>query len=319
MFRPTFVAIALVLSPCVVSSAADRSLEVLDQGRPEGRRSLRLVLAEGGRWRVLTTSKVTMTIGDGGAEAAGPSMPATEMESLVEVIDVDAAGMAKLAMTFQGLRAIVGPEAPVGTKQAIEHAARDLNRASGEFSMSDRGLVSGLRFGFEGDRKVSPIVKLMVDSMGPSLQQSLIPFPEEPVGVGGKWRMILPVTAAGMTQTVTTTYTLQELTAERVVLTTDIVQSAEPQDMQLPAVPGLPPGTTVRVESVAGAGGGRVEMNLDRPLPVTSTIRVKSNMTMRIGSAPGESQTIRQSAETDTQFVSEPAGAAAVFPAGAVR
>lgn len=314
MSRSSLLALSLLLLPAAESVANDVTLEVLDEGRATGRRSLRLALADGRQWRMHVTCKMAMEMRPDGGPPSPMPVPVIDMDSVIKVLDVDASGAARLEMRMQGMQATPGPESPAGTKQAIEHAARDLNKVSGRFTMNDRGLLSDVRFGFEGDGKIPLPLQLMVDSMHQSLQQSLIPFPVEPVGIGAKWRMALKATVSGMTQTVTTTYTLTELAADRLALRSEIEQAAEPQALQLP---GVPPGTRVRLEALSGAGPGEVELELDRPVPVQSAIRMKTDMRMTFGGAPGESLAVSQTVDVDTRISSAPVTADVDTPAGA--
>lgn len=314
MSRPLIAAVHLLLALPAVAWAADDpvSIEVLDEGRVEGRRQLRLSFTEGGRSRQTMTMKMAMAMRLDGAALPAASIPAVEFVQTSEIVDVDEAGVARVVVRLEQGRVLAGPDDPPPAVQAMERALQGIEGIRGTFRMSDRGILLDGTFEFAAGNEPLPEVRQMIDSMQQSIQQMVAPFPREPIGVGGRWRTVMQPTLNGITMRLTATYTVTELSPEGVTLDVGIEQSAAPQDV---AAPNLPAGA-MRLEAVAGAGSGTARYAFDVPFPVAVSTAVKTDMqmTMRAGEKVAQMETTVQA---DLELVGETVGAA--VPAGGGR
>jgi hypothetical protein len=84
--------------------------------------------------------------------------------------------------------------------------------------------------------------------------------------------------------TQTTTTTLKKLEPKRMELDVALTQTALPQQM---TGPGVPPGTTIKLDRMSGTGGGHLSVGLDHLVPV-SNVSLDNETAMTV-SASGQS------------------------------
>jgi hypothetical protein len=117
--------------------------------------------------------------------------------------------------------------------------------------------------------------------MNQSLQQLSSPVPEEPVGVGAKWQVVLTPRLGGFTQTVTTVYTLIALTPDSAKIDVAMSQTAAEQPLESAS---LPPGAKATIKTVKGSGTGSLEIAFSRITPTASAMTTKTDVSMTFGS-----------------------------------
>lgn len=298
--------LAVVVAWGAAAVVADEpvSLEVLDEGRAAGRRSLRLKLSAGERSRMVMTMKTGMAMKVAGEAVPAVDLPAIEVGQVCEITDVDGQGVARITMTFEGCRVVAGPDTPPPVVAAMEAQLVGFNDVRGVARMNDRGIILDGDFEYTGEAEPPAPIRQILEQMQQTMRQSSVAFPREPIGLGGRWRVVLRPTVAGITQQLDSTYTVDDLTADGVTLTVEVKQSAEPQDVR---APGLPPGATVRLESLSGAGSGEVTMNFGLPLPAAASSRIESQMEMTVG-AGNAVQKMSQSVNVEMTMVGQRIG-----------
>lgn len=314
MSRVVIAAVLLLLPAvsAVLRAAEDPvELEVLDEGRATGRRQLRLSLTAGSRARMTMTIKTKMQLRVGENLMPPVDIPAIEVEQTLEIVDVNADGVARVEIRCSDGRIVPGPDTLPAVVQAMEQAIEGLEDIRGKLRMSDRGIMLDGTFEYAGEGEAPAASKGLIDSMQQSIQQLSAPFPREPIGVGGRWRTVMRPTINGITTEITATYTATEVSADGVMLDVDIEQSAEAQDVE---APGLPAGSA-RLETLSGAGTGMVEFAFAVPVPIRSQSRTKTDMQMTVR-AGGAAQRMDQTLEADLEVVGSPIEAAAPVGAG---
>ncbi len=120
------------------------------------------------------------------------------------------------------------------------------------------------------------------------------PLPAEPVGVGGTWTVSTDRVEAGVRTRRKTTWRLASRRGDRVELTFEATEKAEPQAFD---AGDLPEGMTARLEAVEGTATGRLVVDLGRPVP--TRLEHTHTITMKIeGRAGLKPFTIRTDATT---------------------
>jgi hypothetical protein len=125
---------------------------------------------------------------------------------------------------------------------------------------------------------VAPALRQQLESAIHAMQQSVIPLPEEPVGVGAHWTVDMPLSINGMSLAQTTSYEVTEFGEGYVVISSTITQSAVQQLITLSDMPGA----SVELMSYTGSGTGLATVRLDRVM-ADGTMSLNSNCVMRTG------------------------------------
>lgn len=283
MSRAMVACLHLILFTPTVAWAADDpvSVEVLDVGQASGRRPLRLSFVAGSRSKLTMTMKMGMNMRVDGNALPAADIPAVEIVQTCDVVDVDKAGNARIAIRCERARVLAGPDVPQAVVQAMEAAMGGIDELRGDFRISNRGIMLEGEFDVDAAKALTPQLKQMLDAMQQSLEQMSMHFPLEPIGKGGKWRTVMHPTANGIDLEVVTTNTVTELVPDGLTLDIEIEQSAEPQDIRAPGVPA----GAMRLEKGLGGGSGTSRYALDVPFPieVSSNVKTDMQMTMRQG------------------------------------
>jgi hypothetical protein len=141
------------------------------------------------------------------------------------------------------------------------------------------------------DDSVAPIIEQLGDQMG----NLIVVFPQQAVGVGGRWRTMSSLTVSGIDVVQTYDYTVRTLDGSIVTVDVDYVQTAPRQRVTLPGVP-----KTARVDLTRYrvTGSGSITLDLTSVLPTDSTIHASGVQTFRIH-ASGDEGTLTQRIVSD--------------------
>lgn len=248
------------------------------------------------------TMRMTMTMGmamemDGAPMMPYTKLPPTAMDMGIRVGDVAKNGDLGYEFAVDKVEILPSADSPPGLADAIRTAMGDLKGLGGRSTMSNRGEVCEADFTIPAG--VSPQVKQTMEGMQQSMQQISVPFPEEAIGVGAKWEVTTVLHhAQGLDLTQTATYELLERSADTVKLTTTVSQKASPQPMN---PPGLPPGSSVFLESMESSGSGTTVFDLTKIVPQDGQMTMSSKMAMKV-EAMGQKQAMKMTMDLDLKI-----------------
>lgn len=225
-----------------------------------------------------TQMDMDMTIGMGfGGQTFDQTMPT--MRTMVSVSDptINDDGNLRLRFAVEDMSIVPdsGAADPMVVAQ-LEAALAEVGTFSGTLTMDDRGNIVSSDYDLSS---VGPAVRQQMESTMQTVQQSVIPFPTEPVGIGARWSVDMSVEMSGMSLTQSATYEVVEIDEESVRITSTIAQSADAQTLDLPD---LPPGATAELLSYAGSGTGGMTIRFDRAMPEGS-FSIQNNTRIRSG------------------------------------
>jgi hypothetical protein len=192
---------------------------------------------------------------DGTSQAIplGTAMPGTVMTMRNTVGKATANGLVPVRVEYLDARAEVGADPALA-------ATIDASLAS------FRGMTFDMFVDPELGRPVQVDVAgaegAMTDAMQTLMDEvtnRVIGFPEEPVGVGGQWRIHMGMSIAGMQMAAVQTYTVTGISKKGVDADVGIEFSLASGDM---ALPNLPPGASVHVDRFTGTGTGTTRIDL---------------------------------------------------------
>lgn len=228
-------------------------VEVLDAGQ-EPRSPLRFRPEEGAEQALTLRQEQRQEFRVAGS-AQAVDAPATELDitNRVESADDD---RIVVATEYQDSRVLPGPEADPAIVSQVEEVVAAFEGTSARTVLNPRGVV--IEFeppepdleGTAGD-----IADTLISSLGEQSSSLAVPFPEEPVGRGARWRVTSSAQIAGLN--VDTAYEL-ELTEVADTSAGANVQTAVtfvpgPVDLE---------GTQATVEGGSLTGGGQISWNL---------------------------------------------------------
>lgn len=280
------------------ANQAERSAATVELVNPgaEPRQTLRYAFArmQPQVLRMEMEMSTAMTMG-------GNSMPRISMPTMsygMRFTEVTARDDGNLSATFE----MNSFDVAAGNDPQSQAIAASLRGAMSDFSFSgtmvidDRGNVMDTNFDFSNVPAGQDL-----SSMTQQMEQMTAPLPEEPIGVGGQWRVRNQL-GEGMPIRLTqeATYTLRERNGDNVVVDVTMSQNAPRQEMN---DPNMPEGASVRLNSMTTTGSGTMNMDLGALVPTSDlnmTINMsmatvmngqetpmETNMTMRVGIRPG--------------------------------
>ncbi|MGP1347831.1 MAG: hypothetical protein ACTS3F_14335 [Phycisphaerales bacterium] len=122
------------------------------------------------------------------------------------------------------------------------------------YRVSARGVLSDPGVILKGEQELSRSARLQLDQFQRTLEQIVVPLPEEAVGIGARWRVSTPIDLGAIRANRSVEYTLVDrLEGGRMELGFAITVSAPEQELE---ETNIPAGTELELLSLAGTGEG---------------------------------------------------------------
>ncbi len=230
-------------------------IELLEPGEdPQVRR---YELAEGDKTtlRMVTDFQMKMDMG-GGFE--GAQLPASEMFMTLHVRGVDDDGIASVEGILE--RVGVVPEEGIDpfVADAYSEGLAPMRGVRIRYKIDPVGrTIDVVATSEDGSPITDPQMR---STMEDTASSASVQLPEEPIGVGGRWRVTEDIAINGVRMQRTSTHTLKSIEQGRLHVGSDIKVSTKPHDVESPD---LPPGTRLRMESTTMAGKSESVFSLD--------------------------------------------------------
>jgi hypothetical protein len=138
-------------------------------------------------------------------------------------------------------------------------------------------------------------VQQMLQGMNQQFESMVPPLPAEPVGIGGKWRVVTRTASAGADLVQFATYTLKARNGSKATFQVNLVQLAAKDEIR---PPNMPAELSARLSSFKSTGKGENELDMKHVAPDSGRVVVQSEMdlTVRQGSAgPAEQSSVATS------------------------
>lgn len=251
-------------------SPADPQVTLLAAG--DNPQQLRLKLQKGQSVTAEMVMKMAMKMEINGMKPPEVALPPTRMLMDMKVVD---AQPDLYSYTFE-----VTEAAPMETKgvqpmvmEAMKKALNNAKGLKGKGSVDSRGMNKGASF--ELPPNMDPQTRQLMDGMRDAVGRMSAPLPKEPVGVGGKWKVVQQLKQNGMTLDQTATYTVKAIDGDKVTLDVAVEMDAKPQEVK---APGMPPNSKMLLEKMTGKGGGETVQSMASLLPEMSKVNIKTAM-----------------------------------------
>jgi hypothetical protein len=252
--------------PLTADSDTEVVVKLLDPGaRP--RSPLRYKFQAGRTETMVMEMKMSTAMEMGGQKAPETKSPPSEMTMTIESKEVSPQGDLRYEFKLKKADVIPDPNANPMMVGAMKQSLNSMVGMNGTVTVTSRGFTKDTDIKMPDG--INPQVAQSMGNMHQSMSQMSAPFPAEPVGIGGRWQVSMPLETNGMKIKQTATYELVEIRGDKVKFNVTIKQTADPQEMSMP-------GTKVSLESLKSSGNGTVETTLTDLVP-TSNIDITTN------------------------------------------
>lgn len=140
-------------------------------------------------------------------------------------------------------------------------------------------------------------VLILLQLLQDTLSRSRVPLPIESIGKGATWTASAQAENGGVTIRDEVRAKLVSLNGTRAIVELQIKQSSPGGTLDLPQ---LPPGASVQLLGISGAGTGQIELDT-KTLQLTAKMNVKTSRDTKT-TDPSQPQPILETVETSTQF-----------------
>lgn len=252
-------------------------ITLIDPG-DEPREQLRLQIKPGLRQELVLDLELVVATALAQQVAPRVRMPTMRIHALLEVTGVTEEGHAHAEFTIRYVRLLEAPGVMPGLAKALHDGVAQIEGFRGYLVVDARGRTHEAEF--DAADELPEEVRQLIDGLRVAMDQLTLPLPEEPVGPGASWAVMVqrnPLGVVVFDQAVT--YSLVEHNDEGLTLGFDIVQTA---DSQLVNIPDLPDGARVKLSSYAAEGKGRSVLALDQVLPRKNHLEMSSELQMTV-------------------------------------
>lgn len=253
--------------------ASPYTVTLEDPGR-EPRQRLRIEVAPGDVDRVTQRQETTIEVRAGDQVQSAPS-PVTELDLTHTVVEVDGERITAEG-TYDDVRVLDSPGADPATVAQVRELLSGFLDATAHTTYTARGGIIDVRLdGLELEGPGAAFVDQLAASITDSAESLSVPFPDEPVGAGARWRVDAEVVLAGLPVEVTSTVTLSELTDDRATGSIE-------QRMRFVPGPVDMFGTAAEVISGELTGGGSIVWDLAGGLTPRSDVSIAGTTVLEV-------------------------------------
>lgn len=268
--------VATPTGPATTAAASGEGPTVtLIEPGAEPREPLRLKLAAGQAQTMTMTMRMGMEMSMGPNKMPKTSIPPMQMTMSLSVKEITPEGDIKSEFSLDKIDVLPDPSAMPQVVDQLKAMLGTMQKISGSSTITPRGIVKSADFQLPAD--LNPQIRQTMDGMRQQVNQMSVPFPEEALGIGAKWTVTQNLEQQGMKLQQVATWELKERNGTVVKLASGIVQKADPQNVN---APGMPPGASVRLESLDSSGSGTTEVDLAKVAPVKGTMSMTSAVNM---------------------------------------
>jgi len=257
----------------------------------EPRTALRLQPQAGDKQTVLMAIKMRMNMElPGQPQPQDIKLPPIKMTLETEVKSVSEDGDIIYVFTYGPMEVVDEAGTSPEMAQALKTAVGDLTGLTGTGTNTSRGISKG--FQLDIPTGTNPQMHQMLEQMGDSLKMIASPLPEEPVGLGAKWEIKMPIKSQGMTIQQTINSELVGLNDGQATFKISLTQTATNQKITNSSMPGL----KLDLTKMTGTGTGDSTVDLKQLLPTKATMDSKTDLAMAMN-VGNQKQTMKMAME----------------------
>ncbi len=279
--RSLVLAVALLATPAVVltprtagADVAPPTVTLIDAG-DGAKKELRYDLEVGEQADValVVTTRISQKVGSQPPRSG--SSPRVEFTVPVAVTDVAADGVITATYSYADVKVGNGSAADSASAERVTEQLEEIVGLQATFTMTPQGQV--LESVVDVPSGLDATIATLVDQLSQQANQLSVPLPEEPVGVGARWKAEMTVTLSGITLEQTAEYELLSRKGNRFEVAVTLEQHADDQTFEDPTS-----GSEVHLFSSDGQGDGHTTFDLTRLAPTKADAHVKVRQKMEI-------------------------------------
>ncbi len=252
-------------------------ISLIDPGA-EPRSLLRLQIQPGSRQELILDLRMDVAAAFAQHVAPRVKMPSMRIQGTLEVTGVTEEGDAHAEFTIQHARLLESPGVMPGLAKAMRDGVTYMEGYRGYLVVDERGRTREAEF--DAGDELPEHIRQLIEGLRIAMDQLAIPLPEEPVGTGASWVVMAernPLGVVAFDQSVT--YQLKRRRGEELTLAFEVLQTAEPQPVE---IPNLPEGARVKLSSYGADGAGNSIIELTQLLPHTTSLEMSSELQMTV-------------------------------------
>lgn len=242
--------------------AAGPTVTLIEAGA-EPRRALRLTARPGDTERVIFSQHMQMEQAMNGMDMPSMPMPVTEFQFTAEIDQVDEDGTIHYTGTYEKVSVKDDPGVEPGMRRSMEQMMQSMVGVEVKVATTERGFIRS--FELKADEVRNPMLQQILQGLRGAFEQNSMPLPEEPVGVGAKWKSESSMKFQGMKMDMVLNVTLTDLTETSFQLSSELTMHAEEQSLD---DPNLPRGMEMTLKSMGGSGEGQFTFRDARLMPL---------------------------------------------------
>ena len=275
---------------------------LLDAGE-EPQKKLRLALVKGATLRAALTLKFGFNLEVDGKPVPSNVIPPIRVDLGATINDIKDNGDAEVGFSYERIDVVDDGSAEKVVIDQVRASGLDkLANLSGKTTITPRGVAVDSSLDIPDD--LPPALKQVVDQLSQQTGSLTVPFPEEAVGVGAKWKVTTSAELGGIKAKLVLTYGLREIDGDQFVLDVAYEQTAGRQQAEFP---GVPEGTDVELRNLSVKGKGEITGNVAAVFPVRSSLSAAGTVDMDVKSEKEEGKLV-QRLNLDVNFETLPAG-----------
>ncbi|MCR9165584.1 MAG: hypothetical protein ACE37F_00230 [Nannocystaceae bacterium] len=261
-----------------IASAEPPTITLLEAGTDPQR--LRLSPTAGAAEAMTMTMTMSMQMGPDTPRVAMPPI-VTTMRSEVDTVSE---GSIRATVNFESMTVEATPSTPKALVENLEATLSGFESFESSIVLDERGALLGGTI--DAPQGLPAPLQQTMNQMQESFGKLQVPLPEEPVGVGGRWKAVSNIEQGGMKIEQTATYEITAREGDAVKLKVGLTQKVVEPTFSPPGMPGV----TGTIERYDGSGQGTLELQLDQLTPTRSAMTISVDMQMTVDML-GQSQT----------------------------
>lgn len=141
--------------------------------------------------------------------------------------------------------------------QVVSAQAKELKNLRATLTVTSQGEI--IKSQLQPAQPISAPTRQLFDVLQRCLHESIVVFPEEPIGTNGQWRVSRRISMGGLSVLQATEYTLKAANKDTLDLSIHYRHMANPQPMPLVDAP---KGSSAKLEKLNGQGDATQQLNL---------------------------------------------------------
>jgi hypothetical protein len=283
MMQP--VAAGTVTTKQAASASQSAKLELLSPGA-EPRRELKFRPVANSKQTMMMTMGMSMDMTMGDKPMPKMQIPKVAMKIELNVQQVDPSGDIHYSFAYTDINAIADKNTEPEMLAAIQKSFKTLKGIKGNIVIGSSGQIKSKNLILP--KTADPMMRQTLEQLNKSIDQISTRFPNEMVGLGGKWQVSNAIQAGGIRFNQSSIYEVVKMDNGGMTIQTKTTQSAPAQDLVLP---GVGKEAKARLTSLNSNGGGTFTVRFDSLLPIDGKLSINTDSKMSLQASSKEPPT----------------------------